>query len=83
MKTFGFTWIKEGIGSSHRGILGTNTTNSTSKITQAQRQSMVEKTEDTIYQRLYVSEERPQEVIEYEERCQIKSNKGYGGPHWI
>jgi len=46
VKTLGFTWIKEGIGPTHRGILGTYTTNSTSKITQARRQSMVEKAED-------------------------------------
>ena len=57
MKTLWFTWIKEGIGPTHRGILGTYTTNSTSKITQARRQSMVEKAENTIYQRQYVSRE--------------------------
>ena len=57
MKTLGFTWIKEGIGSTHRGILGTYTTNSTSKITQARRQSMVGRAEDTIYQRQCVSGE--------------------------
>ena len=58
MKTLRFTSIKEGIGSTHRGILGTYTTNLRSNITPARRQSMVEKADDTIYQRHYVSEGR-------------------------
>ena len=73
----------EAIGSTHRGILGAYTTNSTSKITQARRQSMVEKAEDTVYQRHNVSEERLQKVIEYEGHCRIKSNKGSSGPQGI
>ena len=36
---------------------------------------MVDKAEDTIYQRHYVSEKRTSKVIEYEGRCRIKSNK--------
>ena len=63
MKTLGFTRIREGIGSTHRGILGTYTTNLKSNITQARRQSMVEKAEDTIYQRNYVSEERLKRLL--------------------
>ena len=44
---------------------------------------MIEKAEDTIYQRPYVSEEKAHKFIEYEWRCQIKSNKGSGGPQGI
>ena len=38
---------------------------------------MVDKADDTIYQRHYVSEKKAHKFIEYEGRCQIKSNKGY------
>ena len=44
---------------------------------------MVEKADDTIYQRHYVSEKKAHKFIEYEGRCQIKSNKGAGGPQGI
>ena len=57
MKTLGFPQIKEGIGSTHRGILGTYTTSSIVN-THARKQSMVGQAEDTIYQRHYVSEDR-------------------------
>ena len=41
---------------------------------------MVEEADDTIYQRHYVSEKKAHKFIEYEGRCQIKSNKGTDGP---
>ena len=44
---------------------------------------MVHKAEDTIYQRHYVSEEKLIMFNEYEGQCQIKSNKGSGGPQGI
>ena len=58
MKTSEFTHIKEGIGSTHQGILESYTRIFRSNSTQARRQSMVEKAEDTIYQRHHVSEEK-------------------------
>ena len=44
---------------------------------------MVEKAEDTIYQRLYISVERLTRLFEYGGHCRIKSNKGSGGPQGI
>ena len=44
---------------------------------------MVEKADDTIYQRHYVSEKKAHKFIEYEGHCQIKSNKGSGGPQGV
>ena len=62
MKSFGFTQIREGIGSTHRGIVGTYTTNfrviNTSPEVEygyQRRGYNLPKAEDTIYQRHYVS----------------------------
>ena len=57
MKTFEFTHIKEGIGSTHQGIL--EHIPQVSKVnTQARKQSMVGQAEDTIYHRQYTPVER-------------------------
>ena len=57
MKTFEFTHIKEGIGSTHQGILGTYTTNFGVNITSSKEEHCA-KTDDTIYQRHYIPMER-------------------------
>ena len=44
---------------------------------------MVEKAEDIIYQRLYISVERLTRLFEYEGHGRIKSDKGSGGPQGI
>ena len=54
--TFEVTQIKEGIGSTHQGILGTYTTSFKSKYHQLESRAWLTKGEDTIYQRHYVSE---------------------------
>ena len=56
-KTFGFTQIKEGIGSTHQGILGTYTTNFGVNITSS-KVEYCSKADDTIYQRHYIPMER-------------------------
>ena len=60
MKSFGFTQIKEGIGSTHQGILGTYTTSFKSKYHQLESRAWLAKGEDTIYQRHYVSKKGSQ-----------------------
>ena len=57
MKTFEFTHTMEGIGSTHQGILGTYTTNFGVNITSS-KEEHCSKTDGTIYQRHYVSEEK-------------------------
>ena len=57
MKTFEFTQIKEGIGSTHRGIVETYTTTSGVDNTSLKVEHC-SKADDTIYQRHYISEER-------------------------
>ena len=57
MKTSEFTHINEGIGSTHQGILGTYTTNFGVNVTSS-KEEHCSKTDDTIYQRHYVSEKR-------------------------
>ena len=58
MKTFEFTHIKEGIGSTRQGIVETYTTSFNSKLYKLESRAWLTKAEDTIYQRHYVSEER-------------------------
>ena len=58
MKTFGFTRIKEGIGSTHRGILETYTTSFNSKYHQLESRAWLAKSENRIYQWYYVSGKR-------------------------
>ena len=71
---FGFTQIREGIGSNHWGILGTYTTNFRRKYHQLESRAWLTKAGDTIYQRHYVSEEA-HKVTAYEGHCRIKSDK--------
>ena len=54
VKTSEFTHIKEGIGSTHQGILGTYTTNFGVNITSS-KEEHCSKADDTIYQRHYVT----------------------------
>ena len=56
MKTFEFTHIKEGIGSTRQGIVETYTTSFKSKYHQLKSRAWLAKGEDTNYQRHYVSE---------------------------
>ena len=53
--SFEFTRIREGIGSTSRGILGTYTTNFRIKIYQLKSRAWLTKAEHTIYQRHYIS----------------------------
>ena len=62
MKTFEFTHLKEGIGSTHQGILGTYTTNFGVNITSS-KEEHCSKSDDTIYQRHQVSEEKAHKLI--------------------
>ena len=57
MKTFGFTPIKKGIVQPVR-VSWKHIPQASIVNTPARKQSMVEKTEDTIYQKHYVSEEK-------------------------
>ena len=57
MKTFEFTHIKEGIGSTRQVILGTYTTNFGVNITSS-KEEHCSKTDDTIYQMHYIPMER-------------------------
>jgi len=57
VKIFEFTHIKEGIGSTHQGILGTYATNFGVNITSS-KEEHCSKTDDTIYQRHYIPVER-------------------------
>ena len=57
MKSFRFTQIKEGIGLTHQGILGTYTTNFGVNNTSSKVEHC-SKADDTIYQRHYIPVER-------------------------
>ena len=57
MKTLGFTQIREGIGLTHRGILGTYTTNFKNKLCKFEGRAWLTKAGGTIYQRHYISGE--------------------------
>ena len=52
---FWFAQIREGIGSTHQGFLGTYTTRFKSKYHQLESRAWLTKGEDTIYQRHYIS----------------------------
>ena len=58
--SFEFTRIREGIGSTRRGILGTYTTNFRIKIYQLESRAWLTKADDRIYQRHYVSGQNSQ-----------------------
>ena len=62
-KTFGFIRFGEGIGSTHRGFLGTYSTNFRSKQHKLESREWLTKGEDTIYQRHYVSGKELHEVL--------------------
>ena len=72
----------EGIGSTHRGILGAYTTisgiNNTSSIVEHARKSRGYDLPKALSIR-----GKAHKLIEYEGRCRIKSNKGSGGPQGI
>ena len=78
MKTFEFTHIKEGIGSTRQGIVETYTTNfgvnNTSSKVEYDYQSRGYKLPKALY-----THGKAHKVIEYEGYCRIKSNKGSGG----
>ena len=82
MKTFEFTHIMEGIGSTHRGILETYTTTLeviyTSSKVEYGYQSRGYKLPKALY-----THGKAHKVIQYEGHCRIKSNKGTDGPQGI
>ena len=63
VKTFGFTRIKEGIGSTHQGLLGIYTTNFESNDHQLESRAWFAKSENRIYQWHYVSGKELLEVL--------------------
>ena len=82
MKTFEFTHIMEGIGSTHRGILETYTTTSGVIYTSSKAEHGLPSRGYNLPKALCIRG-KAHKVIEYEGRCQIKSNKGSGGPQGI
>ena len=82
VKTFGFIRFGEGIGSTHRGILGTYTTisgiNNTSSIVEYAGESRGYNLPKALCDR-----GKAHKLIEYEGCCRINSNKGSGGPQGI
>src|SRR3954469_18063242 len=78
MKTFEFTHIKEGIGSTHQGIVEIDTTSFNSKYHKLESRAWL------VNQRIgFTNGERTSKGIEYEGRYRIKFNKGSGGPQRI
>ena len=79
MKSSGLAQIREGVGSTHRCILGTYTTNfrvnNTSSKVEYGYQSRGYKLPKALY-----THGNAHKVIEYEGRCQMKSNNGSGDP---
>ena len=63
MKTFGFTQIKKGIGSTRQGIMETYTTSFESKYYQLESRAWLAKGEDTITKGIYVSGKELHEVL--------------------
>ena len=82
MKSYGFNQIREGVGSTHRGILGTYTTNFGVNNTSLKVEHGSESRGYNLPKALY-THGKAHKVIEYEGHCQIKSNKGSGGPQGI
>ena len=82
MKTFEFTHVMEGIGSTHRGIVETYTTSFNSKYHQLESRAWLAKSRNRIYQRHYVSKERITSSLNMKDLLN-KSNKGSGGPQRI
>ena len=82
MKTFEFTHIKEGIGSSHQGFLEhiprTSGVNNTSSKVEHGSQSRGYNLPKALY-----THGKAHKVIEFEGHCQLKSDKGSGGPQGI
>ena len=72
--SFEFTRIREGIGSTHRGILGTYTTNFSVRIYQLESRACLAKADDRIYQRHYVSGEELKD-LRIGRNCQIIIHK--------
>ena len=82
MKTFKFTHIKEGIGSTHQGILGTYTTNFGVNNTSSKVEHGSQSRGYNLPKALY-THGKAHKVIQYEGHCRIKSDKGSGGPQGI
>ena len=82
MKTFKFTHIKEGIGSTHRGIVGTYNTTFRSNKHRLESRAWLKKQRIQLPKALYIRGKAHKD-IEYERHCQIKSNKGTDGPQGI
>ena len=75
MKTFGFTQFKEGICSTHRGILETYTTNSGVNITSSKVEYGYQSRGYKLPKALYIRG-NDHKVIEYEGHCRIITQQG-------
>ena len=75
MKSFGFTQIREGIGSTHRGILGTYTTNFGVNNTSSQVEYGYQSRGYKLPKALYIHE-NDHKVIEYGGHCRIITQQG-------
>ena len=82
MKTLGFKQIREGVGSTHRGILGTFPTNFRSKISIPRVEHGWGRRRYNLPQALCIWG-KAHKVIVYEGRCRIEPHKGSGGSHGI
>ena len=77
--TFEFTQNREGIGSTHRGILGTYIINFKNNNSSSVVGHACESGGYNLPKALRIRG-KAHKLIEYEGRCRIKSNKGSRGP---
>ena len=82
MESFGFTRIREGVGSTHQGILGTYTTNFGVNNTSSKVENGSQSRGYNLPKALY-THGKAHKVIQYERHCRIKSIKGTDGPQGI
>ena len=77
MKSFGFTRIREGVGSTHQGILGTYTKNFRVNNTSSKVEHGSQSRGYNLPKALCIRG-KAHKLIEYEGRCRMKSEKGGG-----
>ena len=83
MKTFEFTHIMKGIGSTHQGILGTYTTIFFGVINTSSKVEHGSQSRGYNLPKASCIRGKAHKLIYYGGHCWIKSNKGSGGPQGI